>query len=172
MDIEDVGDYLIVKASDTGIFLNLISLHKLAYYSEAWWLALKGDSLTGAEFQSWVHGPVNQELHNRFRNRQKKSFLSRLYRRDIRPEFDPAIIPDDVAEHLGRVLEVYGDLKGWEFEELTQSEQPWILARGGLGPSEPSSTVIDPAIMREFYARLVPSGSHRIPPRIAGLLGP
>ena len=153
MDIQDASDYLTLMTCDAGAGLNLLKLQKLAYYAEAWHWALYSTPFTGADFQAWVHGPVNRELYDRFK--EQKSLYSPVFRSDIRDEFDPDAIAPGSRQHLDDILEAYGKFTGSQLESLTHGEAPWIKARNGYRPTERCEVVIDPKDMATFYgARL------------------
>jgi len=53
------------------------------------------------------------------------------------------------------VLDAYGDFTPTQLERLTHQEAPWIEARAGLAPDEPSRNAISMKSMKEFYSSLV-----------------
>ena len=58
VDILDIASWFLSKES-----MSQKKLQKLCYYAEAWSQALRGKPIPQrAEFQPWVHGPVNLEL--------------------------------------------------------------------------------------------------------------
>jgi uncharacterized phage-associated protein len=153
MDIQDASDYFILMTSDAGASLNLLKLQKLVYYAEAWHWAIHSGPLTGSDFQAWVHGPVNRELYDRFK--EQKSLYSPVGRSDIRAEFNPDAIHPDARYHLDDILEAYGKFTGSQLEELTHNEDPWVLARAEYRPTERCEAVIKPEHMKAYYgARL------------------
>ena len=153
MDINGVADYLTLKACSAGTGLNVIKLQKLAYYSEAWHLAIYSRPLTGAEFQAWIHGPVNRELYDRFKD--TKSLYSTVSVNDISQGFDPDKYDKQQISHLDDVLEAYAAFTGSQLEEMTHREQPWLTAREGYRSTERCEVVISPEEMKAYYgARL------------------
>jgi uncharacterized phage-associated protein len=57
MTINDIADYIIYKSAENNEPLNLLKLQKLAYYAQAWHLALYDKPLApGARFQAWYTG--------------------------------------------------------------------------------------------------------------------
>jgi uncharacterized phage-associated protein len=153
MNIQDASDYLTLMTCDAGADLNLLKLQKLVYYAEAWHLAIHSTPLTGAAFQAWVHGPVNRELYDRFKDH--KSLYSPVTRSDIREGFDPGAISPEDRSHLDDILEAYGKYSGSQLEELSHKEDPWITARKDYRPTERCEVAIDPERIRSYYrARL------------------
>lgn len=154
-DINDVCDYVIVKLCDGGVSLNVLKLHKILYYTQAWSLAFDRGRLFDGEFQAWVHGPVSRHVYDRFRD--TKTMYSPVRQQDA-PNFNPSRLTDAERAHVDAVLEVYAPYTGDQLEELTHRETPWIEARGSTPAFARSETVIADAVMREYYkARLTPA---------------
>lgn len=151
-DINDVADFIIVKMNEAS-WLNVLKLQKLMYYVQAWMLALHNRVCFPGEFQAWVHGPVNREIYNRFKD--NKSMYSRVRPQDVREDFDLNDLPKWAVSHINEVLEEYGDLTDDQLEEMTHQEKPWIEARGDCSPRERCEEDINPLTMREYYAARV-----------------
>ncbi|MGH7271172.1 MAG: Panacea domain-containing protein [Polyangiaceae bacterium] len=91
--LDDVCDYVITKASEARMPLNLLKLQKLVYYCQAWHLANEGHPLFDGKFQAWVHGPVSRRLYDRFRN--SKNLYSMMDLGDRRAGFDGRELTED-----------------------------------------------------------------------------
>jgi putative prophage protein (ps3) len=141
VDILDIASWFLSKES-----MSQKKLQKLCYYAEAWSQALRGKPIAQrAEFQAWVHGPVNLELRRKYAG------------------FGWDDIPQDTANYeildsedglvalLESVWNTYGDKDGDSLEILTHQEAPWIEARGGLPEFTPSNKEISTKTMRDFY---------------------
>ena len=63
-----IADYIIKCCRDRGELITNLHLQKLVYYAQAWYLALYDKPLFDEEFQSWISGPVQPELHDRFKS--------------------------------------------------------------------------------------------------------
>lgn len=154
MTLDDCADYIIVKTSDDGAPPSLLKLHKLAYYAQAWHLALHGKRLfSPGRFEAWVHGPVSRELYKRFVGR--KMLYSAVTRDDILPSFDIGSLSFKECAHIDEVLDVYAGLTGSQLEQMTHEEDPWRRARGTLRPSERCDVEIDEGLMAKYYAARV-----------------
>lgn len=151
--VHDVVDYITLKLDEAKSGLNTLKLQKLAYYTQAWRLALRNESLFKGGFQAWIHGPVNRELYDRFSKTHMMYDLVKAS--DIRPEFDLEKMPRDVREHIDEVLEAYARFSGPQLESMTHDEEPWVQARGGRKPSERCETEIDEALMASFYKKML-----------------
>lgn len=120
-------------------------LQKLCYYYFAWGHALLNRNvIDNCQFQAWVHGPVNVELYDKYRDfgwvtiPKKEEDNTNLF----------------VEEELGLLESVwctYGEKSGNELEALTHDEPPWKTARKGRAPFERSQKVIDPKNMKKYY---------------------
>ncbi len=151
--VHDVVDYITLKLDEAKSGLNTLKLQKLAYYTQAWRLALKNERLFHGGFQAWIHGPVNRELYDRFSKTHMMYDLVKAS--DIRPEFDLEKMPKEVREHIDEVLEAYARFSGPQLESMTHDEEPWIQARGGRKASERCETEIDEALMASFYKKML-----------------
>lgn len=151
--IYDVADYIIVKATEAGVSLNLLKLQKLLYYSEAWHLAFTGQPFTGERFQAWVHGPVNRSVYDRYKDR--KVLYSEVTPNDVPSSFNFDDLTEEQRDHIDSVLEAYGSFSGTELEVMTHREEPWTKARGDHRSSERCEEFISSDLMRDYYrARL------------------
>ncbi len=120
--VHDVGDYLILRAGEASLFLNLLKLHKLVYYVQAWHLVHYGKPLFDEKFEAWAFGPVSPQLLVRFCD--TKSLYSAVATEDIRPECDSTIFDISQIELMNSVLESYGSLAGDQLETMVHREDP------------------------------------------------
>ncbi|MGY3578924.1 Panacea domain-containing protein [Bradyrhizobium sp. USDA 4504] len=151
MNIQDACDYIIVRFTEDGGYLNVLKLHKLLYYCQAWSLAFgRGPLFPQHSFQAWVHGPVNRAVYDRFV--QTKAMYSAVGLTDVRAGFDPMGLAEADRAFINSVLEVYAPLSGDQLEEMTHREEPWIEARAGVSPSARCETVIRNETMQRYYA--------------------
>jgi len=145
VSIHSVADYFIRRAApDAGDPMTHLKLQKLAYYAQAWSLALEGQELFQDDFEAWVHGPVARSLYDRF-----ASFGWNPITPDTCTEMQ---LPEEVAAFLDEVWEVYGQYSAKRLEDLTHDEAPWVDARGDLDPLARCSHVISKDVMREYYS--------------------
>lgn len=149
----DVCDYVIWKTSEGRVRLNVLKLHKLLYYVQAWHLAFGRGRCFDSSFQAWVHGPVCRSIYDRFKD--TKSMYSLVTTKDVRMEFDPGELPKKVRRHIDSVLEAYADLTDDQLEEMTHRERPWRETREGYDPKERCEESISDDTMKSYYgARL------------------
>ena len=155
MTINDACDYIIVKLTEGGVFLNVLKLHKLLYYCQAWNLAFGRGQLFPARFQAWVHGPVSRDIYDRYV--ATKAMYSNIDAKDVSANFNPQSLDAGKRAVIDAVLESYAPLSGDQLEEMTHGEDPWISARKGVLPSARSENIISEDIMRDFYAARIKS---------------
>src|SRR5579871_6332042 len=96
------ADYIIYKTAEDGRALNLLKLQKLAYYVQAWHLAINRAPLFAGSFEAWVHGPVNRELYDRFRDSHE--LYGAVTIEDVTPGFKPKMIDAADREFIDSVL--------------------------------------------------------------------
>jgi uncharacterized phage-associated protein len=139
----EIADWFIRFAHEVGDPITNLRLQKLMYYAQAWYLALHGERLIPDAFEAWVHGPVIPSLYERFS----------AYRwNPISEDVPKPGLPAEVEDHLREVDEAFGGRLTWELERMARAEDPWVYARGGLPPDEPSTNVISEERMKLFYA--------------------
>ncbi len=148
-------DYIIIQMEDEGLPLNLVKLQRLLYAAYAWHLAFtEGARLFEEHFEAWKFGPVNRAIQERFRD--FSSFYSPITRNDrwfsLTSEIDRKLNGEE-KEHLDLVLSIYGHMTAFELEEMLREEDPWKIARTGLGLDENSSRQIPDEIILEYYRR-------------------
>lgn len=151
--IQDVTDYLIGAFADEPGNLTVLKLQKLLYYVQAWHLATKGAPLFEGKFQAWVHGPVNRQVYDRFKDTH--GLYSPVTAASIRGEFERNAISGEPRAHIDEIVEAYGRFTGTQLEDMTHDERPWIEARGGRKDYERCETEIDERTMSVYYQSLL-----------------
>lgn len=137
-----IADYFIYVANETGSYLSNLKLQKLVYYAQAWHLALHEVPLFDEDFEAWVHGPVIPSLYEKYR-----SFGWRPILTDVpTPNFS-----ESLQKFLQEVTEVYFSCDAFELEQMTHQEKPWLTARGELSKDAPSRAIISKSSMRDYY---------------------
>lgn len=145
----DVADFILHFCHEHGDCITNLKLQKLAYYAQAWYLALNNDQpLFDEPIEAWVHGPVVPSLYQRFRT----------YRWEPIPlnPAPPVSLPANVQTHLKEIMDVFGGFSAYELERMTHEESPWLNARGDLPMDESSNAVISHKDMSSYYKKLIP----------------
>ena len=163
-NINDIVDYIINRFERGGKNeLTMLKLQKLLYYAQAWYLVNKGKNkrLFIGKFEAWVHGPVNREIFNRFK--ETHSLYSLAQKNDILHTFNINNIPEEDIDFINDFLDNFGEFSGADLERMSHSEKPWQEARGDLHILESCSTEIDEETMGKFYEKkLIESGKRKI----------
>jgi uncharacterized phage-associated protein len=140
--VHDVAAYILDKYHHP---LPAVKLQKLAYYSQAWSLAWEDRRLFPERIEAWVNGPVVPDLYEQHRGQYQVSSW---------PLGDPKKISSDDASTIDAVLKFYGHRSSQWLSDLTHSEDPWIMARRGLSPSQRGNSEITLDSMAEYYTSL------------------
>lgn len=146
--IHDVADFFLNRfQEDEGSSVTHLKLQKLCYYAQAWHLAFYGKPLIDDEFEAWVHGPVNTELYDKYRD---KSYQC------IEPvdDFNRERFTRKQLDLLEEVWDIYGGYDGRYLEQLTHQEEPWREARRGYSPGQRCTEAIDNGTMERYYKSL------------------
>jgi uncharacterized phage-associated protein len=141
--VHDVAAYILQQH---GGAMTSMKLEKLVYYSQAWSLVWDEEPIFAEKIEAWVNGPVVPELYARHRG------MFKVRKWDGHPE---RLTPDQ-KETINAILGFYGKRSSMELSQMTHQEDPWIIARRGLSPSERGSREITLASMAEYYGSLVP----------------
>ena len=123
--------------------VDTFKLQKLVYYCQAWHLVWEGEPLFSEPIQAWAGGPVVATLYERHRGRYSVSEW---------PEGDSNNLAISERRTVSSVVNAYKKLSGRQLSQLTHGEEPWLQARGGLGPGVRGSSVIEPESMQEYYS--------------------
>jgi uncharacterized phage-associated protein len=123
------------------------------YYCQTWYLAFDFGRLFNNKFQAWVHGPVNRQIYDRFKD--NKYIYSSVSVNDIKKEFSYDKLTSHEKAHIDSVLSVYALYTGDQLESMAHQEEPWISARGVIPLHETCERELDEKIMETYYkARL------------------
>ncbi len=140
--VHDVAAYILEKYPYA---LPAVKLQKLAYYSQAWSLVWEDRPLFPERIEAWVNGPVVPDLYDKHRGEYQVSSWPSGNSKNI--------CPDD-ASTIEAVLGFYGHRSSQWLSDLTHSEDPWIMARRGLSPSQRGNSEITLSSMAEYYTSL------------------
>lgn len=145
INADTIADHIIAFAHEHGSFVSNLKLQKLLYYAQGWHLALFDCPLFEDRFEAWVHGPVVRSLYGRFKGHGYKN---------IDDEVETPALPEETEEFLRELYAEYFSLDAYELELMTHRESPWINARQGLAPDEPSRREISLEDMRAYFSTL------------------
>lgn len=147
-----IADYIIFRlTSEDEAGVENLKLQKLLYYTQAWHLAFNNTRLIDGEFQAWIHGPVNREIYDRFRD--TKYLYSYISVNDVPDISTIEQIKEEHKIHTDNILDAYAPYSATELEVMTHREDPWIIARKGYSPTQRCEKPIDDDIMRDYYKK-------------------
>lgn len=121
-------------------------LQKLCYLVQARHLARTGLPAFGQHVEAWTHGPVVRDLYREHRGRR---MVTAIPGNAAAAEADPTLV-----NVIDAVIKIYGSWSGMQLRDLTHNQRPWQDARGNLPPTAPSSNVIAPGAMRDYFTWL------------------
>ena len=142
----EVARYIVRFFLEAGDPVTNLKLQKLLYYVQGWHLAVHDSPAFPEKLEAWVHGPVQPGVYRAYS----------AYRWNPIAEDESGVIAldPDLQELTNEVLDVYGGDSGYQLEQRTHREGPWLLARGGLARDEPSTAEITKESMRDFFKKL------------------
>ena len=147
----EVAEYFLHKIDrDAGDTISQLRLVKLVYYAQAWSLVFRNQPLFDEEIEAWRHGPVAPSVVNTYKSFRRSSIPA------------PSSPMPDFSHREQQILEFvherYGNLGAIQLSDLTHKEDPWKIARQGIGADERSNSIITWEAMRSFYSRESPIG--------------
>ncbi|MDN7806934.1 Panacea domain-containing protein [Burkholderia gladioli] len=132
---------------DAGDPITHLKLQKLVYYAQAWCLAMLNEPLFDEDLEAWAHGPVSRSLYDKYAGAKWNPLEA--------PGGEDAGFSAEQVDILQEVKEAYGRYASKRLEAMTHNEQPWLDARGSLGPEERSNAKISKETMGHFYKDLL-----------------
>jgi uncharacterized phage-associated protein len=139
----DVAAYILGKRGK----MTAMKLQKLLYYAQAWSLVWDEQPLFENTIHAWANGPVVPAVYNYHRGQY---FVSES---DF-PTGKPDVLGSDQRSTIDAILEHYGNRSAQWLIDLTHAEDPWKIARKGLGPGERGNHEISHASMADYYSSL------------------
>lgn len=149
-NINDVADYIIlrIKSEDNAFLINL-KLQKLLFYIQAWSYGINHTNFFIGEFQAWIHGPINIEIYDRFKD--TKTLYSSINLNDVINPNVMSIICGKNAMFIEYILENYAQFSAVELEEMIKNERYWIDTRKGFKQNQKCDKIIDPLLIESYY---------------------
>lgn len=161
--IDDIANYFVWFANEHGDLITHLKVQKLCYFAEVFYVAHKGQSLTGEPFEAWVHGPVSKTLWERLKKYQHRPINEEV---SLLSEYDTGEctyvkpdVPEEIEAHLEKVIAICWGVSAWELECLSHEHVPWKNARKDLKPYEHCDRQIMQDDIREFYTEYVKENS-------------
>jgi uncharacterized phage-associated protein len=160
-NINHVCDYVIFRITSEGnASLSHLKLQKLLYYCQSWFLAYEKNKLFDGKFQAWIHGPVNRQIYDRFKD--TKYIYSLINMTDVKEEnLSFPTLTELEKVYINAVLETYAPFSDGQLETMTHNEKPWIDAREGYEPFQRCEEEINETTMETFYATRIFNGKKK-----------
>jgi len=117
-----------------------MKLQKLCYYAQGYALA-EGNQLFDEDFQAWQHGPVVNDLYDKYREYKWRQISE-----------DVGDADDAILEFITDVVSAYGRYDGAALSTMTHRESPWVDARGDLDESQGSTAIMTKKSIGNFFA--------------------
>ena len=134
-----VAKFIIQKAKSP---VSNLKIQKLLYYVQGWHLGIHGEPVFSHPIQAWIHGPVVPYVFGKFKGYKWTS---------IPPDPTPMVLTPQVEVHEMKVLNAYQHLTAAQLEAISHKESPWLEARRGLAPDQPSTAEITHASMKRYF---------------------
>ena len=138
--INSVAQYILQQCED----ITPLALQKALYYIQGFFYIFNEYFIFKEDCQAWAHGPVYEEVYNRYRN----------YRFDpLQDEnvFDVASFTSFEKAVFNSVIDNFCCYSGKTLTRFTQNETPWITTRGDLPATEPSDLVIKKTMIGGYF---------------------
>lgn len=142
-NVFDVAKYILDRKGP----MSAMKVQKLAYYSQAWSLVWDDAPLFANRIEAWANGPVVRDLYNAHRGEFTVSSEHFAAMAD-------GDLTDEQRETIDTVLEAYGDRAAQWLSDQTHAEDPWRVAREGMGDGERGEREITLESMAEYYSSL------------------
>jgi uncharacterized phage-associated protein len=141
VSVFDVASYILQARGA----MSAMKLQKLVYYCQAWSLVWEDRPIFDEGIEAWANGPVVPALYDCHRGIFIVSKIAKG---------KPEILTADDRSTIDAVLKYYGDKSAQWLSDLTHKEYPWVNARKGFAPGQPSHREISLADMAEYYGGL------------------
>lgn len=149
--IEDIADFFLkIVDRESESTITPLKLQKILYYAQGYYLAIHDEELFPEEFEAWAHGPVNEEIYNKYRDYGYQSIPE--------PEYEIKEFSKELIDYLTDIWATFGIYDGKYLEEQTHKEKPWIIARKGYEPGERCNEIITKESMREYFKEVLNEG--------------
>lgn len=124
----------IMEDSDAEFISNL-KLQKLLYYAQGCYLALRDKPLFDDNILAWKHGPVVNEVYQKYKNYGSTGIP---YNANYQ-----GMIDEDTENILKQVYEEFGQYSAWGLRNMTHQETPW--------KDTPQNGIINPDVIKEYF---------------------
>ncbi|WP_366653605.1 type II toxin-antitoxin system antitoxin SocA domain-containing protein [Fodinicurvata sp. EGI_FJ10296] len=131
---------------ESGESITHLKVQKLLYFAQSYYLANKGVSLFGEDFEAWTHGPVLPSVFKEYSGNRWEA----LPPADRMPELE-----GQVVSYLEAVYQNFAKFSAKELERITHQHDPWINARGDLPAEARCNNVIPKDVIKKYYEKRI-----------------
>jgi len=147
----NVADWFLSRIDgNRGDTISPLKIQKLIYYAQAWHFTLFNAPIFEENFEAWQHGPVVRSVFDRFRHIPIYNSINLSEEKVEETKFD-----EETIELLEDILTIYGEHNAAYLEDLTHSEDPWIIARGDTPSVGRCENVITLETMKKYYSKIL-----------------
>lgn len=145
--IDMVARYFLVHACD----ITPLSVQKLLYYAQSFFMALYNTPLFIDRCQAWVGGPVYPNVYYKYREFGYDPMEMSLQMHDE----DIDQLTNREVVFLNEIINAFGCYSGKILSRITHAEKPWMQARGNLLPTDRSVTELDQNVINDYFREVV-----------------
>jgi uncharacterized phage-associated protein len=128
-DGREIANLLLDKAVSRHVELTQISLLKILYFCQGWYLLYRNKPLISNDFEAWENGPVIKVVRDAFKSFGANPITGRASKFDLMSGEVTPIIPHlnpDDDDFVGQIFEVYHVFGPWELRDMThETGSPW-----------------------------------------------
>lgn len=138
--INTVIEYLLNQCED----ITPLALQKALYYIQGFCFAFYKSFLFTEDCQAWVHGPVYKNIYFRYKDYHFDSIAKN-------DRFDTSGFTSGEKAVYDSVINNICCYSGKVLERFTHNESPWLVTRGELPITEPSSRIIEKSLIGDYF---------------------
>ena len=142
------------SAEDLAVPVDPMSLEKMVYYAQCFYLALKREPLFMDEIHAWRFGPVVRSVYDRY-----SAFDSNPI---VLEEGDWPSLDEKIEDYLVQIVSFFGRYTALKLSDATHSEEPWIIARHGLSRPQNSDVLMPVQQLKQYYCGLISDGEEAL----------
>ncbi|QDO96443.1 DUF4065 domain-containing protein [Ferrovibrio terrae] len=138
-DARAVANLLLDIADSRNLKLTQLSLLKLLYFAQGWYLAKNRTPLIKQDFEAWEYGPVIKVVRDEFKVFGKKPITARAHKLDLykneRVLVEPVLSNHD-TNFVNEIFDAYHVYDAWRLSGMTHEKgSPWDLLWNATEPT-------------------------------------
>lgn len=125
-----------------------LALQKILYFIQGVYMVLFDKPLYEEDCQAWVHGPVYETVYEIFKTFKYNPIDDNRFVM-FKNRFQE--LTEDEKMVIDLIVNTFGIYSGRVLEIITHYEEPWLQAREGYLPTEPSNVVISKESIKKYF---------------------